>query len=163
MLDTPRIVSGNLDIRDATALLQRGYDYWTVKACHSPSGIPTRAEIDPADIPELLPNIVLTHVLRDPLDFIERITGDTVLEHSHRNSMNIRWRDFPGRGPDSALWQHFKEVVTFRIPRSDRITYVGPQKDFKEAQVVTCPLSDDGELVNKTISFVDYLSLSHER
>ena len=150
-------VSGDLDVNEATKRLRRGLTYWARKAEIRACGMPTRSDIDPSDIPDLLPYIVLVHVSWEPLDFIERITGDQVIAHSHANSMGISWRAFPGRGPGSALWRHNEAVVTTHAPVAEHIPYVGPQKDFKEAQVISCPLSDDGERVNKILSFVDYV------
>ncbi len=120
--------------------------------------MPSWADISPADIKGLLPNVVITHVHYNPLDFMERVTGGEILKHSQRNSMGVLWSEYEGRGPDSAIWQSFQNVVESKEASFESVPYIGPHKDFLNVEVVTCPISDDGEIVNKLISFVDYLS-----
>lgn len=142
----------------SSPIVRRGYEYWKQKS--GEKSMPVWADILPAEIKALLPNMVVTHVLSDPLDFIERITGGEILNHSSRNSMGIRWREFEGRGPDSQIWKSFAEVAERKQPSFQAVPYIGPKKDFLTVEVVSCPISDDGQSVNKIISFVDYLSRS---
>lgn len=151
----PSPVESSADVQECTDRLRRGYEYWLAKAAGRV--MPSRADIDPAEIKTLLPYVVLIHVQRDPLDFIEKIAGDQVLAHSHRNSMGVPWREFPGRGPDSALWSHMARVLEERMPIVEAVPYVGPQRDFLEVQILSCPLSEDAVTVNKILTIVDYL------
>lgn len=123
--------------------------------------MPAWSDISPAHIKPLLPHLVVTHVLRDPLDFIERITGGEIIKHSHRNTMGVLWSEFEGRGADSLIWKSFAEVVELGQASFQSVPYVGPQKDFLTVEVVTCPISDDGSTVNKIISFVAFISRSN--
>lgn len=152
----PDETGGSIGMGEASALLQRGYAYW--RACAGSRAMPRRADIDPADMKDLLPNVVLIEVLDEPRDFVERVTGDTVIHHSAHNSMGIRWRDYPGRGPDSRIWAHYAKVVDTACPKLEDIPYVGPHRDFLTVQLLSCPLSADGATVDRVLSFVDYLS-----
>jgi hypothetical protein len=143
-------------IAGATDIIKDGYDYWRRAA--GDQTMPRWCDINPADIAALLPNIVVTHVLENPRDFVERIAGEEVLSHNHRNSMNVRWSQYPGRGPGSDIWQQFSNIVAEHQVSLENVAYVGPHKDFLEVQVLRCPISDDGKTVNKIISFVSYLS-----
>ena len=59
-------------------VVKRGYGHWRNRC----SGrLPSRAMIDPADIPELLPHVVIDGVRRDPLDFVYRLIGTEVRRH----------------------------------------------------------------------------------
>lgn len=60
------------------------YDYWTAK--RGSRRAPTRADIDPLDIPELLPYLTLIDVLRDPLRFRYRLVGTAVVEALERDA-----------------------------------------------------------------------------
>lgn len=125
--------------------------------------MPRWQDIDPSQIKSLLPNIVVIHVSRDPLDFVERITGDVVLSHSSMNSMGKNWRDYNGRGPDSTIWKSIEEVVINRKASFQTIPYVGPQKYFKGIETVICPISEDGVTVDRTIAFVEYIPRSDQQ
>jgi hypothetical protein len=134
---------------------KRGWDYWRRKC--RPGRLPARADIDPAEFPDLLPYIVLIQVCRDPLDFVERVTGGEVLRHSTESSMNRSWLDYPGRGPDSKIWQHYEEVVRTGEPSFESVPYVGPHRDFLYVELLSCPLAEDGRTVDRVFSVVDYL------
>ncbi|WP_025898660.1 PAS domain-containing protein [Sneathiella glossodoripedis] len=139
-----------------STIVDEGLKYWTEKCGNRL--MPRWADINPAEIKHLLPNLVLIHVEYDPLDFIERITGDVILSHSAQNSMGKRWRTYEGRGPDSKIWQSMEEVVnTCKINRNS-IPYVGPQKYFKGIETVICPISEDGTTVTRLLTFVDYIA-----
>ncbi len=140
---------------DATDIVSRGYLYWCEKA-HGQIA-PKWADIDPAEIVELLSHIVVIHVLREPLDFVERITGQTIIENSFRNGMHICYRDFDGRGPGSAIWAIMETVTIEKKPSFQQVPYVGPNQDFLQLQTVVCPISDDRLKVNKLLAFVDFL------
>lgn len=145
-----------LDTR--TKITQAGYRYWL--DCAGQKQMPSRADIDPMRIPRLLPNVVLIEVRHAPLDFIERVVGETVLRHSNRNSTGIPWREFPGRGPDSEIWAHYEKVAQSGRPLVERVPYVGPHRDFLRVELLSCPLSKDDSTVDRILSFVDYISLS---
>ncbi len=154
MRDDP--VTNLADIESAEPRIKRGYAYWQQQAGFR--AMPTWAEIDPAAIAELLPYVVVTHVLRDPLDFVERIAGEIVLNNNASNRMHIPWTNIPERGPDSEIWQQFVEVIEGCQPTFRQVPYFGPHKEFMQVQVLRCPISDDGVGVNKVISFVNYTS-----
>ena len=145
---------GTLISDNASALIREGAAYWTEK-CDG-RRMPHRRDIDPLDIRRLLGNVVLLDVLRDPLDFVKRITGETVQYHNHRNYMGTPWRELSERGPESKIFQFFQSIVDSRMPRYDSVPYVGPHKHFLRVEVLACPLSDDQDEVYKILSYVDY-------
>src|SRR3546814_10570287 len=56
--------------------LRRLYDYWCGRC---PAGaLPARRDIDPLDIPDLLPNLFLLDVIGDAEDFVFRLAGSLV-------------------------------------------------------------------------------------
>jgi hypothetical protein len=65
------------------------YSYWCSKAA---GGLPHRRDIDPAEIPSLLPNLSI--VLRDPDgEFRFGLTGEAVVSHYGTNVANKPFRD----------------------------------------------------------------------
>lgn len=138
------------------ALIQRGAAYWLEKA--DGRAMPKRADIDPADIAPLLSNAVLIEVFPEPLDFVERITGETILYHNARNTTGVRWSRMAERCQGSAIWDFFQSVVKDRAPRLGTLPYVGPHRDFLEIEVLALPLADDAGAVCRILTFVAYLS-----
>ena len=147
---------GTLAFEQAQAVLREGYDYWASRI-DAGELMPRRAAIDPVDIRHLLPNVVYLEVSDAPRDFIERVTGETVLYHCNANSMGIWWRQYPGRGPDSAIWAHYAAVADEAAPRIEALPYVGPHRDFLTVQTASCPVSENGDGVNRILSFVDFV------
>lgn len=65
------------------------YAYWCSKAA---GGLPHRRDIDPAEIPSLLPNLCI--VLRDPDgEFRFGLTGEAIVSHYGTNVANRRFKD----------------------------------------------------------------------
>src|SRR3546814_2463406 len=58
--------------------LRRLYEYWCSR-CQG-GALPSRRDIDPLDIPDLLPNLFLLDVIGDAEDFVFRLAGSRVEE-----------------------------------------------------------------------------------
>jgi hypothetical protein len=147
--------------RHATPTLLRGYEYWDAKRHGRP--MPARADIDPMEIPRLLPHVVLMDVLRDarpgwPLDFRYRLLDTLVDSHMSRRLTGICMSDLPYQQPDSQMWRNFDWVVRERQPRINRVPYVGPHRDFLTVVDLILPLSEDGAQVTMLMSVVDFVS-----
>src|SRR3546814_12116428 len=67
--------------------LRRLYEYWCSR-CQG-GALPSRRDIDPLDIPDLLPNLFLLDVIGDAEDFVFRLAGSRVEEAF---SMSLRGR-----------------------------------------------------------------------
>src|SRR5476649_1986573 len=62
------------------ARVQEFYRYWLARRGHR--RFPSRADIEPTDIPHLLSGIVLLDVYYEPLDFEYRLIGGDVVKRS---------------------------------------------------------------------------------
>lgn len=136
-------------------VVKAGYTYWLSKC--SNGALPRWSDFDPADIKPLLPNIVVTHVLSDPRDFVEKITGERIIERSSINSAGKKWSSIPGRGPESEIWKVFSSIVDEKRPILNHIPYVGPHNEFMGIETVCCPISEDGMTVDRIVAFVGYV------
>ncbi len=135
-----------------------GLEYWMSK--RAGRRMPSRGDIDPAEIIELLPNILLIDVARDPLDFRYRLTG-TVVDAHMNEPMTGRWMSsIPHQQAPSRIWSACARVVEERTAQSSDAPYVGPMKDFVIVEDILMPLSDDGETVDMIFVVVDYLRQS---
>lgn len=120
--------------------------------------MPSRADIEPAEIPRLLPNIILIDVLRDPPNLRYRLVGTEIEAHSAQVSVTGKLiTELPDRAPPSKVWDNLWAVAESGAPSGTTVPYVGPKRDFMTTQQIVLPLSDDGETVNMLLLLVDYL------
>lgn len=144
----------------ATPRLRHGYEYWNAK--RGPRRMPSRADLDPAEIKPLLPHVVLMEVVRDAafelLDFRYRLIGTAVDGNSSGRFTGRVMSDIPHQRQPSRLWSNFEWVVAERQPKTSRVPYAGPHQDFLSVVDLVMPLSADGETVNMLFCVVDYVA-----
>jgi len=126
--------------------LRRLYDYWHSR-CRGDS-YPSRRDIDPLDIPELLPNVFLLDVVGDAEDFVFRLAG-TLVEDAF--SMPLRGKSITviqrDAGTPIPVAQHI-EVARGAGPRyREGIVLVAGREHWK-TQRLLLPLSSDGRRVD---------------
>ncbi|QDO96129.1 PAS domain-containing protein [Ferrovibrio terrae] len=149
-----------LDLDSATPRLRLAFEYWAAKCGSRP--MPSRADLDPAEIKPLLPYLILMDVLRDAkpgwtLDFRYRLIG-TVTDAMMNARYTGKWMsELPHQQPDSRIWQNLASVTDTRQPHISRVPYVGPHKDFMSVVDLVMPLSADGTSVNMLFCIVDFV------
>ena len=132
------------------------YRYWLTQ-CRG-RRFPRRADIEPTDIPHLLSGIVLLDVYADPLDFEYRLIGGDVVKRSG-NLKGKRVRQAALLNTSSPAYRNYCEVVESGLPQFLEGTAIGAYRVDRPTLVsrVHCPLSDDGETINKIISYLAFL------
>jgi hypothetical protein len=132
------------------------YHYWLAR--RGKRRFPSRAEIEPTDIPHLLSGIVLLDVYYDPLDFEYRLIGGDIVKRSG-NLKGKRVRQASLLNPSSPAYRNYCEVVETGAPQFFEGTAIGAYRPGRPTLVsrVHCPLSDDGETINKLISYLAFL------
>jgi hypothetical protein len=135
--------------------LRRLYDYWR---SHCQDGaLPSRRDIDPLDIPELLPNLFLLDVIGDAEDFIFRLAG-TLVEDAF--SMPLRGRSITeiqkAAGTPIPVAQHI-EVARGGGPRYREGSVLVAGRDHWRTQRLLLPLSSDGRVVDVLIGGAIFL------
>lgn len=134
--------------------VQRLYEYWCAKA--GPDGaVPRRRDIDPTELPGLLPNLMLLDVERNPLRFRYRLVGTRVVDFSYH--------DFTGTYLDEAGWV---EEKGFTRAYTDAVTEGKPAYGFylwelRSGVPGTCefalfPLSDEQGEISHVLALEDY-------
>jgi hypothetical protein len=153
----PRGAAGAFDL-DFTGIqsqiVRRGHAYWR---SHCADRLPSRAMIDPADIPALLPHVVMHGVQRDPPDFVYRLVGTEVRRHMAEDRTGQRMSAIPGQTPPSQIWDNLARIVATGRPLLNRTPYTGPHRDFLKMESVQLPLAADGVRVDMILVFVDFL------
>lgn len=125
------------------------YAYWDDK--RAGRWAPARKDIDPVEIPHLLPNMFIYEVTRDPLDYRMVLFG-TSLAILFGADLTNRTFDEIFSGPSAAnIRRDYDQVVESREPL---VTFHSAQwidRDFVSYQRLVLPLSDDGKDVTKLI------------
>lgn len=131
--------------------LRRLYQYWD--ETRGERRLPARADIDPIEIPDLLPNILLVNVHHAPLGFTDRLVGTAVVD--------ILGLDTTGQDPSRALPQAFRDVVprlwrecvARREPaRAD--LEIELDERLRRYECLVLPLSEDGVVINMLLAGV---------
>ena len=128
-------------------VLQRLYEYWDGK--RAGRAMPARGDLDPVEIPDLLPHLILLDVTHDPLRFRVRLYGTSVVE--------LRGIDLTGRylyeGGVTQIGHHTRpwnlRTVEDRLPHFT----TGDYTDISDGRTGTyyrlgLPLSGGGEAVD---------------
>jgi hypothetical protein len=132
--------------------LQRAFRYWQGKLAGR--AMPARADLDPAEIPDLLPWIILVDVL--PGDFRYRLIGTEVCRIAHRDYTGERLSALAGKGPGSVVWSNYEEVARLKAPLSRAPPYVGPSPHVRDCENLLLPLSADGSAVNMVFQVISF-------
>ena len=123
------------------------YDYWDEKRAGRRA--PQRADIDPTEIPQLLANMFICDVLRDPLDYRYVLSGT---ELTRAFGMDLKGKTFAEvfSGPSAAAIRAvYDSVVETWEPRLTVHDASWIDKEFLTYSRLLLPLSEDGKTVSK--------------
>ncbi len=120
------------------------------------SRLPDSADIDPAAIKSALPHVMITGISYDPFRVLYRLVGTEI----------VRWArfDFTNRYADELIFQddgrdwtdYYRTVVAARQPAFGVTDWAEPEGLPYWAEFLICPLSDDGETINRCLAIEDY-------
>ena len=134
--------------------VQRLHEYWRSKA-EMRGSVPQRRDIDPIELPDLLPNLMLLDVEPSPLRFRYRLVGTRIVDFSYD--------DFTGTYLDEAGWveekgftRAYTDAVTERRPTGGIYTW-----ELRSGAPGTCefalfPLSDEQGAITHVLAIEDY-------
>jgi hypothetical protein len=124
--------------------LQQVLAYWERK--RGDRFAPARPDIDPTELVQVLPRIMLADVLDDPIDFRYRLAG-TGIRNVHGNDMTGRSpRELEPPAYGALIFGHYCEAVRRRVPLLHLIVLDAYQRSRSYARLLL-PLSSDGERV----------------
>jgi len=133
------------------------YEYWELKRGSRP--MPARADIDPAEIKQLLPYIILADVHHDPLRIFFRLAGTAVVEAAGRD-LTGQWLHEAVVDGGVELWmRNYSRLVESRRPVFGRTRATMKADDVRVFEWVMLPLSSDGKVVDKTLELEDWDAL----
>jgi hypothetical protein len=122
------------------------WNYWNSK--RGIRRMPARADLNPADIPEILPYIYLLDVLHEPVRFRARLLGTSVRDFIGRDATGVMLDEkLYGDETEDAL-SILRIVVDTKAP----VGIWGPETlretEWEEKEAIILPLSNDGERVD---------------
>ena len=128
--------------------LNEGFAYWRSKAAGR--CMPRRADLEPTEIPKLLPHVMLVDVV-DGGRYRYRLIG-TENERAHGINATGRFLDDVLKGPEYKrhVLALYDQAVGERRPVYSESLFLSPEMGSIErhTKVLFMPLSDDGEHVN---------------
>jgi hypothetical protein len=130
--------------------------YWLAR--RGERRFPRRADIEPTDIPHLLPGIMLLDVTYDPLDFEYRLIGGDIVARSGLLK-GKRVREAALRNPASTAYENYCRMIADGVPQFFRGSSAAVHMQGRKVAVarVHCPLSTDGTVIDKVISYFTFL------
>ncbi|MDE2229971.1 MAG: PAS domain-containing protein [Alphaproteobacteria bacterium] len=123
-------------------LLQVGR-YWRDKL--PGAALPSRASIDPVEIPHLLPYLMLWDVERSPLRFRSRLIGTSIVRLAGRDATG---RYLDAIDQDDAIASEFRAVVEAGLPRYQVRRAHWPNTEYTHYGRLLLPLAADGRTVD---------------
>lgn len=137
----------------ASPILREGLDYWLSK--RGASGLPARRDLDPTEIPRLLPYVELSEVIDEGADFRFRLVGSHLVDTDDINPTGKTFSAF-FRNPTYARYQ----LALYRwVVHRQRPLYSGSRIPLpaRGHAVLTerlyLPLSGDGRRVDLVLNF----------
>ena len=136
---------------DVHADIRTLFDYW--QAISPSDNLPGRQHFDPLDVPDLLPNIWLIDVHRNPLRFWRRLVGSRIEEFAGR-SLTKGWVGDSLEGArHSSVHKNLAEVTETGRPSWRRGTsLIKFEKNFLELERLYLPLASDGQTVDMILA-----------
>lgn len=132
---------------------RRLYDYW--RARRGDRRAPARADIDPLDLPDLLPGLWLIDVAADPIDFRIRLAGTGLYRIVGRDITGARFRDL-FQGPEgAAIFDEYCGVVARWTPHFAVHTVRWANRDHVRYRRLALPLSSDGVRVDMLLGHAE--------
>lgn len=139
-------------VRDRNLLA--AYEYWDGK--RQGRVMPSRADLDPRDIPRLLPSIILIDVQKPDNRLKVRLAGTLVVE-VYGSDYTGRYLDeiYFGVQRDKVLEDYNRPVVT-REPYCTDHRFHNVNDIVYDTERIILPLSDDGESVAMLLAVLSF-------
>jgi hypothetical protein len=140
----PPTADFTLDFRSEA--LRQLYRYWLSKLDDRP--LPSRADIDPTEIPHLLRYIVLIDVEHEPLRLRFRLVGTHITDAVGRDSTGRFFDEVYEGDILTGLLHQYGGTIDAKRPARHFSRAIFAGKDYRHYESAHLPLSEDGDSVN---------------
>ena len=140
------------------AVLREVLAYWR-RQCDS-RAMPSRQDLDPLDIPNLLGGIMLADVMQNPLDFRYRLVGTGIAERFAHDDTGVRFSLLAAHERSSAMFAFVSAIARGKAPGWADIPYFGTNPSVLGMRIVGMPLGEKDGLVNMLLFGVEFEALA---
>lgn len=154
MLDTITEFTPVEDFSNLDTKLQQLLNYWRGKG--SEGVLPSRKDIDPIEIPRLMPHVAMIDILRDPLDYRYRLSGTHLVEMIGHDRTGRRMREFFTAPAIEAAEQMLERLLSRRKPLAFEGRLYWIERDYLAFHALILPLAADGHTVDMAIMGVHF-------
>lgn len=125
--------------------------YWETK--RNGREFPGRSDIDPVDIPTMLPFVFLLDVLEQGLDFRYRLVGTDIVRNTKKDFTGCLLSEIREIGSQGKLLEIYQRVVADRAPVRERLSYKTRGGVQKYYDVLVTPLSRNGKEIGMLFGY----------
>ncbi|WP_338033045.1 PAS domain-containing protein [Hwanghaeella grinnelliae] len=131
--------------------LEEFLSYWDSKK--SGRTFPSRLDLDPVDIPNMLPFVFLVDVLGQGHDFRYRLVGTDIVRNTKKDFTGYLLSEIREIGSQGKLIEMYQRTVADKAPVTERLPFKtrGGVKKFYDVAVT--PLSRNGEVVDMLFGY----------
>jgi hypothetical protein len=126
--------------------------YWEGK--RGARAMPARADIDPIEIPQLLPHLIMVDTAETPEDFCYRLYGTEVCKGFEHDRTGLRFSEMPRIENYDEVYRGYWLTYTEKAPNYFHGQIVSDSRNYIGYSRLTLPLSSDGERVDKILGGV---------
>ena len=130
-------------------------DYWQSK--RGRRTMPARADVDPIDIPDILPHLVLVDTAESLGEFRYRLFGTEVCKGFGHDRTGKRFSDLPRIENFEAVYRGYWLTFIEKVPQYFHGRIGSAEENYIRYSRLTLPLSSDGEYVNMILGGVVFL------
>jgi len=147
--------STSLDFLDrCPAPVAAFYRYWESK--RAGRAMPSRADLDLAEMKVFLSGVVLVDVLRDPFRLVYRVVGTREVEARGYDPTGREVIEHASGTAHGEVMENYRLVIEGRSFVYDEEPVEAASWRIRESGTLLLPLSRDGETVDMVITYVHY-------
>lgn len=130
------------------------FEYWRAKA--PPGRLPSRQSIDPLDLPDLLPWIILFDVVWEGAGprFRHRLVGTGSAQRAGRDATGLWFEEAYEGDILASQLAAFSEIAKTTMPSLTRVRLPIEGREYVEHDRLILPLASDGETVDVLIALM---------
>lgn len=136
------------------------FQYWQSK--RRGALLPRRADIDPTEIPQLMPYVLLVDVEQNPFRVRYRLVGTKVVEATGFEFTGRYLDEIVLPDDEGPYLESYQLCCTAGMPVLARIKWHLDVDTTGEYDACFLPLSDDGSLVNRVLSIECYDTIQRD-
>ncbi|MBX3445176.1 MAG: PAS domain-containing protein [Parvibaculaceae bacterium] len=130
--------------------------WWRAKQEAKAGALPSRGDVDPAELRHMLPHIALVDVLRDPLDWRYRLVGTRLVEVMGGERTGKRMRELLTPPAIEGSVVLMTRLLETRMPLAFTGTLYWLEREYVGFHALALPLSSTGADIDMAVMGLDF-------